>query len=57
MEAREYRKIARRLIITEERTKLLKGLLSHGVGCKEEEEFIQHEMGKLKGRNVNFKKE
>ena len=56
-EARVYRKTAIKLIVAEERTKLLKGLIAQKVGFKEEEDFIEHELTKLKGKNQNFKKE
>ena len=56
-EARLYRRLARRLIECEERTKLLKRMVSEEVGFKEEEEFILHEMGKLRGQNKDLRKE
>ena len=56
-EARVYKKIASKLIVAEERSKLLMGLIAKKIGFKEEEDFIQHELIKLKGKNQNFGKE
>ena len=56
-EARVYKKIPSKLIVAEERTKLLMGLIAKKIGFKEEEDFIQHELIKLKGKNQNFGKE
>ena len=48
-EIRAWRNLAKRLVVTEERTKLLSSLLSRGVGLKEEEDFFRHEKSKFKG--------
>ena len=57
MESRLYKKLASRLVECEERTRMLRKMIVKGVGFKEEEEFIFHEMSKLKGQNKNFWKE
>ena len=60
MEARVYRKAARKLIECEERSKLIRKMIKEGVGFREEEQFLIHEKGKLKGnigRNENFWRE
>ena len=54
MESRIYKKLARRLIECEERSRLLKRMLEHEVGFREEEQFLIHEAKKLKGENNNF---
>ena len=56
-DARLYRKLARRLIECEERSKMLKKMMKEEIGFREEELFILHEIGKLKGENKNLKKE
>ena len=40
VEARVYKKKANKLIVAEERSKLLKGIIAKKVGFKEEEDFI-----------------
>ena len=57
MESRLYRRLASRLVECEERTRLLRRMIVKGVGFKEEEDFIVHEMSKLKGQNQNFWKD
>ena len=57
MESRTYIKLARKLVICEERTKLLRMMIQEGVGFREEEQFVLHEAEKLKGNNDHFKKE
>ena len=55
-EARLYQKLANRLVECEERSKLLRRMIKEEIGFNEEEQFIAHERGKLKGKNV-MKKE
>ena len=57
MEARNYRRLSRKLIECEERRKLMEKMIKHGVGFTEEEEFLIHEEKKSKGKNDNFWKE
>ena len=57
MEARIYQKLARKLVECEERSKLLKKMISEGVGFNEEEQFFIHERGKLRGKNDKFLRE
>ena len=56
-EARLYRRLARRLVECEERSKLLRRLVREEIGFREEEQFIFHEMGKLKGGKKDLKDE
>lgn len=55
-EARLYQKLANRLVECEERSKLLRRMIKEEIGFNEEEQFITHERGKLKGKN-EMKKE
>ena len=56
-EARLYQRLARRLVECEERTKLLKRMVREGIGFNEEEQFILHEMSKLKGKKNKLKED
>ena len=49
--------MANKVIVAEERSRMLKGLIAQKVGFKEEEEFIAHELAKLKGKHQNYEKE
>ena len=51
-EARLYQKLANRLVECEERSKLLRRMIKEEIGFREEELFILHERGKLKGKNT-----
>ena len=57
-EMRKFRNVATKLVESEERDRMLKSLLSKGIGLREEEEFMKNEESKLRGgKTITMKKE
>ena len=57
-EIRAWRNLAKKLVVNEERTKLLGILQAKGVGLRDEEEFFRNEKSKFKkgGTAISFEK-
>ena len=55
-EMRKFRNVATKLVESEERDRMLKSLLSKGIGLREEEEFMKNEESKLRGGKAITKK-
>ena len=49
LEIRAFRNLAYKLVKIQERGKLMGNLISAGIGLREVEEFVRHELNKLKG--------
>ena len=56
MEERKFRSLSSKLVCIEERSRLLKNLSKHGIGLREEEEFLRKESLKCKGEKKFDKK-